>query len=582
MKLQGLAIIFIVIMLPIAIVLEEYTKNQAYIVKLQAEYDSKLNNATFDAVKVFQMNTINSDTSDLANSRMRDIAAAANSFYNSLSSNFNMEGYKQDVLTSYVPAVVFTMYDGYYVYGPYTNEITSIYEDENLSASEIDSLKDSKYYDEQQLDGLKPYVYYSTRFVNGSIDVVITFSLDNYVTIDGVVDNKAVKLEGYIIDGIANTSSKDTYTYTVGGQVTTIGLEDLGIEKLPVEGGETKEYECIRQNGVTYYREKNNSSTTNYNEWFSLLNGEKYIMDAGTLLEGMMIEDGVVYQNGAYYEKDDNGWRINGSSAYMEDQGSVTVSKQLNNAINRDTSALQYYADAYEFKATLNSLRLTNLLVSDCQDERVKELLDTRMKIFDYRSSTTEKNIEDFGSNFNMVREAVIRSSIETNLASAIANYNNNFSTGTDFEMPNLTETEWQTLTTDVTVISFLQGIYIGGKVYNGHSIVPNTKTEEVVTESSIYINDEYNNIYYKPTDVNVPDSSSNLRGIFNTTVERRNILKSDSSLMYYYPVDSQAAYTSIVGSRGTYSLDETQTIHDYFRDGGSPNLATVYYRALR
>ena len=90
MKIQNLAVIFIIIILPISMVLTIYVQNQIETLELQVSYDFKSRNATYDAVKAFQLNTINSGSSDLANSKMRDIEASVNTFFNSIASNFNM------------------------------------------------------------------------------------------------------------------------------------------------------------------------------------------------------------------------------------------------------------------------------------------------------------------------------------------------------------------------------------------------------------------------------------------------------------------------------------------------------------
>ena len=97
MKIQNLAVIFIIIILPISMVLTVYVQNQVKTLELQIEYDDKLTNATYDALKAFQLNTANSSTSDLANSKLRDIEASVNTFFNSISSHFNMAGYNQDI-----------------------------------------------------------------------------------------------------------------------------------------------------------------------------------------------------------------------------------------------------------------------------------------------------------------------------------------------------------------------------------------------------------------------------------------------------------------------------------------------------
>ena len=123
MKYQYLAVVFVIIMLPISLVFSAYIGAQLDTLDLQISYDTKLDNATYDAIKAFQLNTINSSTSDIVNSKIRDIEAAANSFFTSIATNFNMAGYNSDNLKEYVPALVFTLYDGFYIYSPFENTL---------------------------------------------------------------------------------------------------------------------------------------------------------------------------------------------------------------------------------------------------------------------------------------------------------------------------------------------------------------------------------------------------------------------------------------------------------------------------
>lgn len=176
MKLQGLAVIAIIIILPMTIILSSYSQSQIKTLQLQTQYDSKLQNATYDAIKAFQLNMSNSSTSDLANSKMRDIKASVNTFYNSLASHFNMVGYGKDVLQNYVPAIVYTLYDGYYIYSAYDNTLDA----------------EDKFDEGESIYGLKPYIYYSCRYKpNDNSDFVITYSLDSYITIQGIIDRKS-------------------------------------------------------------------------------------------------------------------------------------------------------------------------------------------------------------------------------------------------------------------------------------------------------------------------------------------------------------------------------------------------------
>ena len=204
MKIQSLAIMFIIIVLPISIVMQTYIQNRVETLSMQSQYDSKLTGATYDALKAYQINSFNSDTSYLANSKMRDIEAGVNTFFNSLSTNFATLGYNQKSLQGYVPAVVFTMYDGYYIYSPYTNTWDD--ETKNKQGS------GNSFNDGDVLYGIKPYVYYSCRYINGSTDVVITYSMDNYVSIQGNVAGKGVvSLYGYLLDNV--NVSGDTVSY---------------------------------------------------------------------------------------------------------------------------------------------------------------------------------------------------------------------------------------------------------------------------------------------------------------------------------------------------------------------------------
>ena len=54
MKIQSLAVMFIILILPISLVLASYTQNRVETLQTQASYDSKLNDATYDALKAYQ------------------------------------------------------------------------------------------------------------------------------------------------------------------------------------------------------------------------------------------------------------------------------------------------------------------------------------------------------------------------------------------------------------------------------------------------------------------------------------------------------------------------------------------------
>lgn len=509
MSLDKLAIIFFIIILPITVVLNAYTSGQIETLNLQISYDNKLRNATYDAVKAFQSNTINSSTSDLANSKIRDIEASINAFFSSVSLNFNTTGYNTETLREYVPAIVYTMYDGYYIYSSYTNKI----EDSDAGVT---------YKNDQKLYGLKPFIYYSCEYKGYpklNDDFVITYSLDNYITIQGIVNGNWVNDSGYLISNVKNVNDNqlEYRNITIGNK------QNLMSDYLIRDDGNKKEYKYQKINGVKYYYDDEKNS------WFSILNG---------------------------------------------------VEQQSSSFLKTDSSAYNYYKEAYYFTdKVLNTYKLDELTGSYAVNEEGERLNDENgqpllgtYKVFD------ENNIEEPNSNFNKHRLAVIRHTIEKNLSISIANYNNYTNVKTDFRMPKLKEDEWDRILNNISVISFMQGLDIGGKVYNGYAIVTNNNNEEVVSENSIYIattdDGKYHNILENNLNNRINDDTI---GIFNMDLQR----KSKELLLgtqYYYPKQYLADYDSVV-YQTNLSKDYNGNIYEYLN--GKDKLAKIYYTAL-
>ena len=184
--------------------------------------------------------------------------------------------------------------------------------------------------------------------------------------------------------------------------------------------------------------------------------------------------------------------------------------------------------------------------------------------------------IEESSSNFNQHRREIIKYSIESNLSTAISNYNNYTGSTNNFQMPKLKETEWDKLTEHISIISFLQGLNIGGKVYNGYTVITNTKNKEVVSEDSIYILDT-NNEYHRPSEIDLKDKSL-YRGVFNIDLERK-ALSINNQRVYYYPISALGSYSSVISQN---NVIDAQNIYDLFSKIGTDNeVARLYFTAL-
>lgn len=619
MRIQDLAIIFIIIILPISIVLGAYTQMQISTISLQTEYDMKLIAATSDAIKAFQINTANSSTSDIANSKIRDIEASVSTFKASIKSVFGMNGYSEDEMNEYIPALVYTMYDGFYIYSRFNNQnyLYEVDENGNVTNNPLDKNGENVF-------GLKPYISYSVKYnPNSDLDIVITYSLDNYISIKGMVKVDGEKQywdkSGYLIDGIKKDAS---------GKITYNGVEiDKNVvlsEDLPAIGSlEKGTYKYVRYNGTKYYLDERNARviyflngnlmeinpTSDYDKYKDMIEkGESLseeLPQIGTLARGNYKY--IVY-NGTKYYLDERNTRIiyflNGNLMEIKpklDENIESSYKKYENMIEKGESAYKFYDEANKFTQSVKNV-LANLTNKDAQDfiinsngETIQTTVfsnETEYKIFDFNSDSSkpEKNIECRSSNFNQHRLAVIKNKIRTNLAIAITNFNSAYNI--EFQMPELTEEDWAKAMNNISLISFIQGIDIGGKTYNGYTIINNSESKEVVREENIYIlgNDGF---YHRIGDKYLLEANNiggnseynsnvNASGRLNLDFNKQRAYTEDGSTVYYYPISKYyASYNSIVNQNyWDKDYDNYNDIYAYVATK-NVNLRKAFYMAL-
>lgn len=196
MKLQHMIVIFLIIMLPLALIMSQYTSLQIDTLSAKTKCDTALLSATFDTMSAFELNTVNNKVSSVIGEEIRDLEAVISTFATSLSSNLGMSSASTDNVLSHVPALVFGLYDGYYIYA----------QNDTGTGRE-----------------LKPYVYYTKTYSRGSTDITIAYSLDNYVSIYGVYNGKMISESGYlIIPGDVEISPDFAYVTTKDEKLGTI------------------------------------------------------------------------------------------------------------------------------------------------------------------------------------------------------------------------------------------------------------------------------------------------------------------------------------------------------------------------
>lgn len=164
MKLQYLTVMFIIIFLPILLVSTYYVHQQMETITVQLDYDTALLDATRDAMMAFEINTANENLSTVSDSLRSIIEASNNIFLNTLAINMGMSNANKSFVQPYIPAILYSLYDGYYIYSPtYTPTVCT---DKYGQTIGTDSLG-VKYLNAQTIDGKTVGTYI---FVENSVE----------------------------------------------------------------------------------------------------------------------------------------------------------------------------------------------------------------------------------------------------------------------------------------------------------------------------------------------------------------------------------------------------------------------------
>ncbi len=191
MKLSNLSIIFIIIMLPLSVVLSTYMQLQIDVLLAKENYSTKLLDSTYDGILSFEINSLSIDAAE-GQSVKSYVSNAINTFFNTMSINMGKSGASNINVQTYVPAILFTTYDGYYIYSPVKTSkvhisnndmggIASETEDdkeliyEGISNDEVTAIESDdnngkvvyKTQDRTKLEYnymVKPFIYYSANY----------------------------------------------------------------------------------------------------------------------------------------------------------------------------------------------------------------------------------------------------------------------------------------------------------------------------------------------------------------------------------------------------------------------------------
>ena len=575
MKVDGLGVVLAIILLPILLVVAFYIQMQVDTVAKENSYNTKLLSATYDAMSAFEMNTANEELSNVADSMRSIILASNNVLLKSLANNLGISNASKENLRPYIPAVLYTLYDGYYIYSPTQIPVVAekteegenglittkgyvsvgdegtdnlggvygdvVYEKENgeWTVNKNEARKKTDYV-------LKSYVPYSARYARDTIDVTINYTLDNYLNIIGKIGNQYYTKTGYfiqknlvtnfIINGenyAFHQSNEDDAKNKILGQKTNTNQTtidaaqslSLVLQNETIQANWNKIVSALT--GLGYYQSAEQTGT-GYANIRTISEAEIYLQRAQQEKQVTNLADiqNLEYEIGkykaiAYYTS-----AAIFSNWVYENLGSLEYGDIQNEAMT------QYYANAH-YESTANTGK----------DDLYYDFSGNTTKIFEQT-----QNPEDTESNFNTHKTEIIKNSIKYNLNLAISAYCQ-MRGSQDFSLPVLLDEEWDKILQNISIVSFMQGLDCGLAIYNNYEIASSTNNEVTVTPSEIYFvkKDEFNNgtATYHRIDCPYLDDGEEYISFSSKEVKYDGIYDSNSG-KYQYDHKNLACYTCI------------------------------------
>ena len=492
MNLQGLTVIFAIILLPIIIVVSVYLQGQIDTIALQTKYDNMLLDSTHDAVIALENNIANEDLSTVSDSLRSMIEASTNVFMNNIATNMGLSNAGESYIRPYIPALLYTLYDGFYIYSPtsvpeiYTNsdgvairvgDTGSPIDDKDKYGQIVYKTKNGGYTTdlteaEKHIKYvLKSYMYYNANYVkNDEYNISVNYSLDNYISLSGTIGEVYYSKSGYLINQNKVTKLTLDNTISSDGKIEGIKFNPTGSSL-------------------------NNKEEVFYNKYGSVI--EKLSKEGSD-------KDLLKFQDEAIIE---DFCKLDGIKLTVTLEGGIIISNHDDNfpkekkdeLVSQATDAICYYGKSKIFSEWVNenlsmitpSTDVNNIAFDYSTTVLSKEDGIEALKINSNIFNLSKNDPEDSTSDFCEHKREVIKSSIQYNLNLAISNYSS-ISSNQDYQMPILSETEWDKVLSNISMVSFMQDLPCKGKTYNNYAIVTSANSELIVIP---------NNLYYVPAD---------------------------------------------------------------------------------
>ena len=635
MKLQSFGVVFALIVIPLILVLTYYIQLQVDTIELQTEYDTYLLTATHDAMSSFELNTANEDLSSVSDSLRTIIEASSNIFINSLATKMGMSNASKSYIEPYIPAMLYTLYDGYYIYAP-TKVLTTLtdsngnavyvgdlgvkreshdtysyteLDEETLSETEkaaniltYSNLEDNTedygqllYLKKGSKDRytanvaeaelktknvLKTYMPYSARYqrennaAGKKVDMTVVYTLDNYITVEGSIGDEYYAKSGYLIP-------YDSVKIEIDGvnenQLLRYNQNDA--QEILEESG--RKIKVTIADGTSFEAGGNNIKVSTYNNEIVALKNQLQKAQNNAILysKGAITEETYILDLRTMQGVLNSLQSPIKAYSYNEGDDPIIVLNQVEKDCTAEINNRQYELDkissaVYYLKAKIFSKWVSEYL-GDIEERDLIEITGqeytsikgTETVIHDFENSSS-KVFDVDGKETNVITEIdvespfythklnVIRNSIQYNLNLTLSTYNKNEIYQFEYEMPVISNQQWDQILSKVSIVSFMQGIKCRLKTYNNYMIVSSTNNEITVSPDNIYYvsktdfndeNSEYHRLDCEKFIASDVSSNKEYRAFSSKEVKYDKLYdKSNTEMPYAYDHKNLACYQCI------------------------------------
>ena len=368
---------------------------------------------------------------------------------------------------------------------------------------------------------LKSYMPYTARYVhkdnttgNTTHDITINYTLDNYMNVVGNINGIYYAKTGYLLPDDVVDEAKLKITNPDGtGAVDTLGKPINASYLMALNEDEAEEL-CLsgkyRISLTINCRSKKNDGT--FDQVTIVSNPQALDGDPNNIINSSGArEDEIQSQLSSDY----GNWHNN--SYPLNPTGSNLLNRiQTEESELANMRAIAYYVrnsifskwvydnlgddpNGSDDNIGIKASDIQNDIISNTVSEYASSIgnnystktasFDTLFQNFKGDNSCIFKRGQDpdLESNFANHKDGVIRNSIQYNLNLAFSSYTEMYGGNLSFQMPVISDTEWERILTNVSIVSFLQGIPCGTKNFSSYSIVNSTNNELTVIPSEIY-----------------------------------------------------------------------------------------------